>query len=71
MFLRRLHMRDGECGERLGLVGNLFNFQTNAEKPCRDLINVGCGVEIVLEPGEGEFHDNPPARFGIWSALKP
>ena len=71
VLLCQRDMRHGEVGKQLRLVGDFFHFESDADQALADFIQGGVGVEIFLEPGEGEFHDRPPASVGTCSALNP
>jgi hypothetical protein len=63
---------DRVVGERLRLVLDAFDFEADARQRLDDPLEGGVGVEVVLEPGESEFHDvSPPARVGKSSGRKP
>ena len=67
-FSASMHIADLEGRQRLGHVGDLFDLEPDADQTLADLVERGRGVEMVLEPGEGEFHDKPPASVGTCSA---
>ena len=56
---------------RCEAVADLFDFEADADEPLADLVERGGGVEMILQPGEGEFHDSPPASVGTCSARNP
>ena len=51
-----LHIAHLEGCQRRRHVGDLFHFEADTDQPLADLIERGGGVEIVLQPGEREFH---------------
>ena len=71
MFARIAHMSDGELTKRFRPVAHLLDFESDADQTIDDLIERSGGVEVLLEPGEGEFHDRPPASVGTCKARKP
>ncbi len=71
MFVRMLNIANLEGRQRLRHVGDVFDFEANADQPLADFLEGGGGIEIVLQPGEREFHDRPPASVGTCSALNP
>ena len=50
------HMRDHEVLQLLGRIVEAFDLKANARQRLDDLVERRVGVEMVLEPGEGEFH---------------
>ncbi|OIQ64121.1 hypothetical protein GALL_543330 [mine drainage metagenome] len=66
------HARDGEGRERLRLVLNVFDLKPDHGELVRESFDGLVGVEMFLQPGEGELHElNPPASVGTSSGLKP
>ena len=47
---------DDEGLQLLGRIGELFELEPEMRQRLGDLFRRGVGVEIVLQPGEGEFH---------------
>ena len=82
-----LRLDDGADHEAVVLAGRVFDrldLKPDAGQRVDDLGERGRGVEVVFEPGEGEFHCNsaargsasvhplnPPASVGMSSGLKP
>ncbi|GJE72844.1 hypothetical protein CHKEEEPN_4405 [Methylorubrum podarium] len=62
------HPRDDVGTKRGGLVLDAFDFEADPRQRFRDRVEGCLGVEVVLEPGEGEFHlttsSRPPERAG-------
>ena len=56
MLLGRDHARDGEGRQRLALVGDALDLKPDHGELVGDLVERLVGVEVLLEPGEGEFH---------------
>ena len=55
MLLRLDHAGDGE--RLVGrLVVNLFNLKPDRRQPLADLLKRGLGFQMVLQPGQCEFH---------------
>ena len=50
------HMRDHEVFQLFGGIVEAFNLKADARQGLDDLVERRVGVEVVLEPGEGEFH---------------
>ena len=48
--------RDRECAERLRRIFDAFDLEPDRRQLRRDLIDRGLRVEMILEPGEREFH---------------
>src|SRR5581483_10722118 len=67
-----MHARNGEGGKRPGLVLEALDLEPNHGEPVGELLDRLVGVEMVLQPGEREFHVlSPPASEGTSSGLKP
>ena len=60
MLLGRDHARDGERREHLALVGDALDLEPDHGELVDDLVERLVGVEMLLEPGEGEFHLSTP-----------
>ena len=72
MLLGRDHARDGERRQRLRLVLDVLDLEPDHGELVGELFQRLVGVEMFLQPGEGEFHElNPPASVGTSSGLKP
>ena len=72
MLLGRDHARDGERRQRLALVVDVLDLEPDHGELVDELVERLVGVEMLLEPGEGEFHQlNPPASVGKSSGRKP
>ena len=72
------HLGDAVGGERLRLVLHALDLEADAGERLDDLVERGVGVEVILEPGEGEFHRfspltdvRPPTSVGMSSGRKP
>src|SRR5205807_5726909 len=50
---------DHEILERERLVVDALDLETNFGQRRYDLIERGIGLDMILEPGEGEFHRGP------------
>ena len=58
--------------ERLGLVLDALDLEPDHGELVDDLGERSIGVEMLLQPGEGEFHElSPPASVGKSSGRKP
>ena len=57
--------------QALCLVLDFLDLEADTDQPIDDLVERGIGVEVILQPREGEFHDSPPASVGTWRARKP
>ncbi len=53
-------LADGEGGQSLGGVGDALDLEPEVGQREGDLVERGGGVEVLLEPGESEFHDVRP-----------
>ena len=51
-------------GFSAGLVVDMLDLEADRGQPLDDLVERGVGLEMVLEPGEGEFHDVVPSGLG-------
>ena len=73
MLLGLDHARDGERRELFALVLDALDLEPDHGQLVGDLAERAVGVEMLLEPGEGEFHHelNPPASVGKSSGRKP
>ena len=58
------HGGDAVGGERLRLVLDALDLQPDAGQRLDDHVEGSVGVEVVLEPGEGEFHGAKPLGSG-------
>ena len=56
VFLGGLDIAEGEIGKLRRWVLDAFDFEAEVGQGIGDLINRRRGVEMVLEPGESEFH---------------
>ena len=56
------HPRDREAAQPLGRVLDTLDLETDTGKGLGDLGQRRLGVEVILEPGEGEFHEGVPGR---------
>ena len=68
--------RDDERREQLGLVLDALDLEPDHGELVGEFAERPIGVEMLLEPGEGEFHHgaqglNPPASVGKSSGRKP
>ena len=64
--------RDREGRELLRLVLDALDFEADHGELVDDLIERSVGVEMLLQPGEGELHSlSPPASVGKSSGRKP
>ena len=57
MLPRLAHARHGEGAERLCLVLDGFDLEADTDQSTDDLVERRVGLEIILEPGEREFHE--------------
>ncbi len=76
MLLRLDDARDDERREQFRLVLDALDLEPDHGELVGDLAERVIGVEMLLEPGEGEFHHgdyglNPPASVGKSSGRKP
>jgi hypothetical protein len=72
MLLGRNHPRNGERRKQLRLVLDAFDLQPDHGELVGEFLDGVVGVEMFLQPGEGEFHElSPPASVGTSSGLKP
>ena len=53
------HMGDDEILQLLSRIRHMLDLKANARERLDDLSRRRVGVEVVLEPGEGEFHVEP------------
>ena len=53
---------DGEAAELLGRVLDTLDLEADAGEGVGDVGQGSLGVEVVLEPGKREFHDDNPGR---------
>ena len=60
----------GEGGEVLCLVFNAFDLETDMGERVGDPVDGSVGVEVILEPGEGELHWRSPFHFNCPSPLE-
>ena len=58
MLLGRNHARDREWRQRLGLVLDMLDLEPDHGELVGELFQRLVGVEMFLQPGEGEFHDD-------------
>ena len=63
MLLGRDHARDGERRQRLRLVLEFLDLEPDHGELVGELLDRLVGVEMVLQPGEGEFHLDFPAEL--------
>ena len=56
MLLGLDHVSDFERAERLRGVFDLLDLESDRGQRLDDGVEVGVGVEVIFEPGEGEFH---------------
>ncbi len=74
MLVGRNHMADDEGRETLRAVLDAFDLEAERGQALHDVVERAIGIEMVLEPGEGEFHRAPPlgrARLGMSSDANP
>ena len=72
MLLGRDHARDGEWRSALALSSMLLDLEPDHGELVGELLERLVGVEMLLQPGEGELHVlSPPASDGTSSGLKP
>ena len=72
MLLGGNHARDRERRQRLRLVLDVLDLKPDHGELVGELFQRLVGVEMFLQPGEGEFHElSPPASVGTSSGLKP
>ena len=63
---------DGERRQRLGLVLDILDLKPDHGELVGKRLQRLVGVEMLLQPGEREFHElSPPASVGTSSGLKP
>src|ERR1017187_512769 len=63
---------DDERLEQAGFVLDVLDLETDHGELVHDRGEPLVGVEMLLEPGQGEFHElNPPASVGKSSGGKP
>src|ERR1700694_2759191 len=60
MLLGRDHARDGERLELLGLVVDALDLKPDHGELVGERLNGLVGVEMLLQPGQGEFHGREP-----------
>ena len=60
MLLRLDDARDGEGRERGPLVLDRLDLEADARQHRHDLVERGLGLEMILEPGQGELHGRRP-----------
>ena len=66
------HIADGEGGQVGGAVGHALELEAEGRQPVGDGVEGGVGLEMLLQPGEGELHGlSPPIRLGVSSGTKP
>ena len=70
MLLGLRHMGDGEGIEMRGRA-DVLDFEAHADETLADLVERRGRVEMILQPGEREFHDSPPASVGTCRARNP
>src|SRR5450756_865701 len=56
MLLGRDHLGDGERRQRLRLVLDVLDLEPDHGELVGELFDRLVGVEMLLQPGEGEFH---------------
>ena len=71
------HMGDDEGFQLFSGVLDMLDLEADARERLDDLAGRSVGVEVVLEPGEGEFHVEPATfsspcwrALSIWSSLR-
>src|SRR5690606_8280387 len=62
----RQHLRDDEGLER-GLVVDRLDLEPDHGERFHDLVERSVGLEMVLQPGEGEFHYCDASMIFRWS----
>src|ERR1035437_1087957 len=58
MLLGGNHSRDGERRQRLRLVVDVLDLKPDHGELVGELFDGLVGVEMFLQPGQGEFHDD-------------
>ena len=72
MPLCRQHLGDAETTQLFSWVLNPFNFQPNTVERIGHAMNIGIGIEVILQPGQGELHaPTPPLSVGTSRAANP
>ena len=66
VLLGRDHVRDGEGRERLPLVLDGLHFEADHGELVDELVQRRVGVEMLFQPGEGEFH----RMYRLWTAFE-
>jgi hypothetical protein len=56
MLLGRDHLHDPEGREDLGEVLDLLDLEADHGELVGDALDGGDGVEVLFQPGQGEFH---------------
>src|SRR6185312_13447372 len=57
VLIGRNYARDGERRQRLRFVGDAFDLEPDHGELVSELFNGLVGVEMLLQPREGELHD--------------
>ena len=64
--------RDAKGAELRRRIVDALDLEPDRRQLVGDLVERGLGVEVVLEPGQREFHDDsPPDSVGTSSTEKP
>ncbi len=72
MLLRFRDIADHERLERLGRILDAFDLEAERRQGLGDGGGIGTGVQLGLQPGEGELHRvSPPTTEGTSSGRKP
>ena len=72
MLLSGDDMGDSEGGEGGGAILHAFDLKADHGERADDLLQRGIGVEMLLQPGQGEFHRaSPPVSVGTSNGTKP
>ena len=58
--VRLEHLADGEGGQRLAGIADALDLEAEVGEGEGQLLERGGGLEVVLEPGEGELHRDVP-----------
>ena len=60
MLLRRLDIADAEGAEAIGRIVHALNLQPQIGQRIKDFIEGRLGIEVILQPVQGEFHMRLP-----------
>ena len=72
VLLGGYHMRDLEGFKIPRGIDDLLDLEADHGQRVGDLLDAGVGFEMILEPGQGEFHRlNPPCSDGTSKARNP